>query len=1216
MAQSPSANEHTYQPYENDTQPQSTSIITTHIHNSIIELVSSSDNAFPSQIDAVQPTTANDNPNHDWPTQSPQPSISNIHTDTQSIQYDDTITANYPQKTHSKNEEWLIMYSNARGMKGKIASLTCILNDMQPQLFLLTETQLRSNVGITIPNYTFYGKSREKRIGGGVGLLVRNDIRQNIYIHTSNRNLEIIWASVRRKKTHPILIGAYYGKQESRTNKEDIEYEMTMLREEIEERKNDGEIFLAMDANAKIGILGEEISRNGKKILEVFDNTDLTIINTSEKCQGKVTRKNTKDETKISAIDFVVASHQVEKWISNMKIDEDELIKLRGKNDSDHNTISINISIPKLDQAKIKPITGWNIKASNEKWAMFRSEIIKQKNKAYEIMDNTDKPFDTRYKQWYQIIDKAARQTIGRTTFKINGKEYQSNELKQMHRQKREIKNEIQNEKDKIKKDSLIAKYKETQETIRNQYIKEKSEMIQEKFEKIVSDRSKTAFWNLKKKITRDPSIESLVVKDENGIRQFDPDAQKETYASYYESLFKKKPIPYHPYHDEIKQKILEYSQNTEYDHLDYNALPTRNEIKEIIEQKKNNKSTPDLKNEMLKRLGDDMVDFIYPLVQAVYRDLCVAKIWNKGLITSLHKGKGDKETLSNHRGITTSSSIGTIFDSIIDNRIEKTVPFTQAQGGGKKGMSTCDHLFVLRTIIDISQSQKRETFLTFYDVSKAYDHVDNDDLLVTMWEKGLRGTTWRILQALNTDLSAQVKTKFGHTREITMEIGGKQGSRLTGRMFAKLMDLLAEELIEAKDGFRITEEFIIAVLLWVDDVISCAEGIEEQEKMLEKVNQFALKHKITWGAEKCKVMRVGRHKDKEKERDWKIGNMAIKEATQYKYLGDWITNDGKNKCNIEARQRNLQSTTIYINTVASYEVLNQIETAVILQLHESKNISSFLTNAQSWNLNKGEVDSLERAEIRAIKQLFNLPIHTPTIAILYTFGLLYTKQRVDKIQLIYIHRIMLRNDDDQTKKALINQRTFNLGWYKNIHSVLESYKLPTQLEEIKAISAPGWKQMVHNAIEKKNKERLLGDCYKMNAGQLVPKPKTTTLIEKINDSTYTRRPEPEILHLTKVETKTLLIARYGMLECGKNFGGTIGGTCGQCNTHDDETHRLNHCTKWREINYLDKDEKVDFELVYSRDVNTLKNVMKKLQPIWNTKNTPGNMNKVNTIQS
>ena len=130
---------------------------------------------------------------------------------------------------------------------------------------------------------------------------------------------------------------------------------------------------------------------------------------------------------------------------------------------------------------------------------------------------------------------------------------------------------------------------------------------------------------------------------------------------------------------------------------------------------------------------------------------------------------------------------------------------------------------------MSISIAQKRPAFLTFFDVSKAYDNVDNNDLLVTMWDKGLRGKTWRILQQLNSNLTAEIKTKFGKTREIEMEIGGKQGSRLTGRMFSKMMDLLAEELQETDEGFQITPEFILAVLLWVDDVISCAEGEKNQ---------------------------------------------------------------------------------------------------------------------------------------------------------------------------------------------------------------------------------------------------------------------------------------------------------------------------------------------------------------------------------------------------
>ena len=229
--------------------------------------------------------------------------------------------------------------------------------------------------------------------------------------------------------------------------------------------------------------------------------------------------------------------------------------------------------------------------------------------------------------------------------------------------------------------------------------------------------------------------------------------------------------------------------------------------------------------------------------------------------ITSLWKGKGDKERLENHRGITTSTAIGTIFDSLIDKRIEHLVKFTQAQGGGKKGASTCDHLFMLRAIIDMSIANKKPVFITFFDVSKAYDHVNNHDLLITMWEKGLKGKAWRILKSLNENLSATVKTRFGQTREIKMEVGGKQGSRLTGRMFAKMMDLLAEQLNETSLGFLISEHLRIPTLLWVDDVVTCTEGIDNQNDILSKVNEFALRHRIKWGQQKCKVMRVGKHK-------------------------------------------------------------------------------------------------------------------------------------------------------------------------------------------------------------------------------------------------------------------------------------------------------------------------------------------------------------------
>ena len=106
----------------------------------------------------------------------------------------------------------------------------------------------------------------------------------------------------------PFIVGTYYGKQQSRTSKEEMEREMSQLHEEILEMSKGGEIIIAMDANAKIGMLGEEISRNRKLLLNTLNETNLSVMNKSEKCKGKITRKNTKNDKEVSAIDLVVAS--------------------------------------------------------------------------------------------------------------------------------------------------------------------------------------------------------------------------------------------------------------------------------------------------------------------------------------------------------------------------------------------------------------------------------------------------------------------------------------------------------------------------------------------------------------------------------------------------------------------------------------------------------------------------------------------------------------------------------------------------------------------------------------------------------------------------------------------------------------------------------------------------------------------------------------------
>ena len=48
----------------------------------------------------------------------------------------------------------------------------------------------------------------------------------------------------------PLFVGCYYGKQERRTNNEEIEQEMQFLKEEITEMMKEGEIIMIMDVSS------------------------------------------------------------------------------------------------------------------------------------------------------------------------------------------------------------------------------------------------------------------------------------------------------------------------------------------------------------------------------------------------------------------------------------------------------------------------------------------------------------------------------------------------------------------------------------------------------------------------------------------------------------------------------------------------------------------------------------------------------------------------------------------------------------------------------------------------------------------------------------------------------------------------------------------------------------------------------------------------------
>ena len=91
-------------------------------------------------------------------------------------------------------------------------------------------------------------------------------------------------------------------------------------------------------------------------------------------------------------------------------------------------------------------------------------------------------------------------------------------------------------------------------------------------------------------------------------------------------------------------------------------------------------------------------------------------------------------------------------------------------------------------------------------------------------------------------------------------------------------------------------------------------------------------------------------------------------------------------------------------------------------------------------------------------------------------------------------------------------------------------------------------------------------------------------------------------------------MARNGMLECGKNYKGTMKETCDTCAVIDNENHRLNECTLWKQTNYAEKSYRANFQDIYSDDQMLLEKAIVDIENVWELQYASGKMKRTRPI--
>ena len=199
------------------------------------------------------------------------------------------------------------------------------------------------------------------------------------------------------------------------------------------------------------------------------------------------------------------------------------------------------------------------------------------------------------------------------------------------------------------------------------------------------------------------------------------------------------------------------------------------------------------------------------------YFTLCVEKkpslknSWMQQLST-YSKGK-NPQVCDNHRGISLLSIAGKILARVLLNRLnehlERSGLLPESQCGFRKNRGTTDMIFTARQLQEKCQEQNVDLYMTFVDLTKAFDTVNREGLWKIMAKFGCHAKFIAMVRQFHDGMLARVQTDGEFSDPFPVTNGGKQGCVLASTLFSMMFpDMLTDAVQDGDNGIPIRYRF------------------------------------------------------------------------------------------------------------------------------------------------------------------------------------------------------------------------------------------------------------------------------------------------------------------------------------------------------------------------------------------------------------------------
>ena len=194
---------------------------------------------------------------------------------------------------------------------------------------------------------------------------------------------------------------------------------------------------------------------------------------------------------------------------------------------------------------------------------------------------------------------------------------------------------------------------------------------------------------------------------------------------------------------------------------------------------------------EVYKAEGLPMAEKLTELFHCMWRKEAIPQEFKDASIIHLYKRKGNPQVCDNHRGISRLSIAGKILAKILLNRLnahlDQTGLIPESQCGFRKDRGTIDMIFTARQLQEKCQEQNVDLYMTFVDLTKAFDTVSRDGLWKIMAKFGCPPRFIAMVRQFHDGMQARVQNDGEFSEPFEVTNGVKQGCVLAPTLFSMM---------------------------------------------------------------------------------------------------------------------------------------------------------------------------------------------------------------------------------------------------------------------------------------------------------------------------------------------------------------------------------------------------------------------------------------------